>query len=247
MKTTLTDKDFDRLSFSAGLLQAAGHRDMAAALGGLVERQRALKDDEPDAGPPPMDGGTVAGVLPQAFRFIRRSTGGSIIADFDRRNGVAGWRTSADPNQRRQQYPGGGWYTEQTVRERLASGAWKYKEAVPPLKSVRYESPGDIVDPMRRMEEKVRKVEASEVFKTMTAPLFYFKVSNTEADPGTYRAERIGNGFEVTNIDKPNSLNNRGQHNYKSVAENLQSGDWVVVERPLYKRGEADKGVRRGC
>lgn len=42
MNTTLTQKDFDRISYSAGLLQALGHGDMAHALGELVRRQREL-------------------------------------------------------------------------------------------------------------------------------------------------------------------------------------------------------------
>lgn len=212
MKTTLTDKDFDRLSFSAGLLQAAGHRDMAAALGGLVERQRALTDE------PPADDGTVANVLPQAFRFIRRSTGGSVIAEFERRNGVAGWRTSADPNVRNRQYPGGGWYTEQTVRERLASGAWKYKAAVPL-------QPSDIVDPTRRMSEQMARVDSA-VGRAAKA-----------------YAERVGMPELEKHINRA-MLGPTDADNAQWARERAQREATAVAEADLRR---ANQEVRRGC
>lgn len=41
-RSTLSDKDFDRISYAAGILAATGNRDMADALGELIRRQRAI-------------------------------------------------------------------------------------------------------------------------------------------------------------------------------------------------------------
>lgn len=142
MKTTLTDKDLDLLTFASGVLHS--NKDtipLGHSLLDLRNRQRALAD-EPDAKQPQTYEAELAkdGVLPQAFKFRRRATGGVVTATFDRGNGgTAGWRTTRENGR-----PGeGGWYREAVVRDRLRSGAWKYIEAVPPARELYRAGPMD--------------------------------------------------------------------------------------------------------